>query len=130
MGFKLPSKYSTLPEGRQVLRIEGVSSLPRKNPTNIKVTFVNAEGIVHTNNYNLENKGGIGAFYYLCQALGIDPYVEFDLEEMVDRYVDTEVAHRSYTGDDGTPLTFANIKQVFAEVDGFDGGEVEDDDSF
>jgi len=126
---KLQGSFGTIPEGQYVLKIVGVTAVPRVNPNVIAVTFMDENDTKFENKYNLENKGGAGAYFYLTKALGINAYEDHDEQSMVGSYVLVEVIHNHVVGKkDGKDLIYPNIKQVIEQADGFDTDEATDDE--
>ena len=114
---KLKGSFGTIPEGTYVMEITGVKATPRVDPNIITVTFKNVNDILFNNNYKLDNKGGAGAYFYLCKALGIDAYADHDEQSMVGRFVKVKVIHNHVVGQkDGADLIYPNIKEVIFDL--------------
>ena len=124
-----PQGFRTMPEGEQVLRIESVLGLPRANVTNVEIVFKNEEGITLKNKYDLTSDGGYAAFYYLVsKGCGIELDGEFDIDELVGRFVEVEIVHKEGTKlrEDGTYPVFANIKSTIGPGEPFGDESGED----
>lgn len=133
---KAPTGFRLMDEGETALFIKKVEGFPRTNVTKVSVEFVNPEGIVLKNNYDLTNDGGYAAFYYLV-TLGCDMDVDeqFDIGQIEHHFVTAEIVHKegSRPRADGTTAVFANIHKILGPaepfyLEGVTDGIVEDDD--
>lgn len=121
--FNLENNYKTVPEGERILTITKAEATPSGKPTNITVGFKDTEGGLLTNKYNLKVEGAVNAFGVLCRiALALPDMAEFDtttdLKKLLGKKVKCEVTHTQGTEprEDGTYITFANIKKVISLV--------------
>lgn len=133
---KKPTGFPTMDEGEHALFLKKVEGFPRTNVTKVAVEFVNAEGILLKNNYDLTNDGGYAAFYYLV-TIGCEMDVDekFDIGQIEHKFVTAEIVHKegSRPRADGTLPIFANISKVTGPADpfyleGVTDGFVEDED--
>lgn len=121
--FNLENNYKTVPEGERILTITKAEATPSGKPNKIVVTFKDTEGGILTNKYDLKVEGAVNAFGVLCRiALALPDMAEFDtatdLKKLLGKKVKCEVTHTQGTEprEDGTYITFANIKKVISLV--------------
>ena len=121
--FNLENNYKTVPEGERVLTITKAEATPSGKPSKIIVTFKDTEGGILTNRYDLKVEGAVNAFGVLCRiALDLPDMAEFDtttdMKKLLGKKVLCEVTHTKGTEprEDGTYITFANIKKVISLV--------------
>ena len=117
IGRGKPKGFRLLDEGEQTLKIVEVEGLPRVNVTNVKIKFVDVEGITLKNKYDLASEGGYAAFYFLVlNGLGVDLNEgdAFDIDQLLNQFVLVEIVHKDGTRENaqGVIPIFANIKQT------------------
>jgi len=119
---KKPTGFRIMGEGENALFLKKVEGFPRTNVTKVAVEFVNPEGILLKNNYDLTNDGGYAAFYYLV-TIGCEMDVDekFDIGQIEHKFVTAEIVHKegSRPRADGTVAIFANIGKVTGPADPF-----------
>ena len=133
---KKPTGFRLMDEGENALFLKKVEGFPRTNVTKVAVEFVNPEGILLKNNYDLTNDGGYAAFYYLVTiGCEMDVDAKFDIGQIEHKFVTAEIVHKegSRPRADGTVAIFANIGKVTGPADpfyleGVTDGFVEDED--
>lgn len=128
-----PKGFRLMEEGETTLKITKVKGLGRPQIKSVALEFVDAEGIVLKNNYDLTTDGGYAAFYYLVQnGMGVDleDGSAFDIDELLNQYILVDIVHREGTkpGADGKPMIFANIKATLGPGESFDSEDSEPED--
>jgi len=125
VNFNRKPSFRIIPEGVQTLKITKVSGIPRAAVTSVTVSFATEDGITQDMKYDLTNQYSYNAFYYLVSnGCGFDLDGDFDIDNMVGKYVEVEIRHRdgARPREDGTFPVFANIKRTIGAGTPF-GGE-------
>ena len=130
-----PKGFRRMPEGETTLKITKIKGLGRPQIQSVAAEFVDAEGIVIKNSYDLKTDGGYAAFYYLVQnGLGIDleDGSAFDIDELAGKFIVVEIVHRegNNPGADGKPMIFANIKATVGPGEAFGTEDAAEDDEW
>jgi len=121
----MTSTFTIIPEGTYVFRIYDVSY----NETfgKVEVKLVNAQGLTHTERFQLMNKqgelneGALSAFSYFAKTAMNDFTLEdIDPEDLIDHYIEAEVVHTTVPSnkDPNKTVTFVNLGNK-ATADGF-----------
>lgn len=118
--------FAVCPEGEHIFRIYNVDY--DADFGKLVVYMVNAQGITHSERFNLMNKdgsyneGACGAFSYFAKiALNNFGIEEIDHTDIINHYIKAEITHTVVpsTKDPTKNVTFANIGDKWV-ADGFD----------
>ena len=122
----MTSSFTVCPEGTHIFRIYNVDY--DADFGKLVVYMVNAQGITHSERFNLMNKdgspneGACGAFSYFAKtALNNFGLEEIDHTDIINHYIKAEITHTVVpsTKDPNKTVTFANIGDKWV-ADGFD----------
>lgn len=122
----MTNSFTVCPEGVHIFRIYNVDY--NADFGKLVVYMVNAQGITHSERFNLKNKddsynsGACNAFsFFAKKALKDDTLEEIDHTDLINHYIKAEITHTiaPSTKDPNKTVTFANIGNKW-EADGFD----------
>lgn len=122
----MTSGFAVCPEGTHIFRIYNVDY--DADFGKLVVYMVNAQGITHSERFNLMNKdgspneGACGAFSYFAKtALNNFGLEEIDHTDIINHYIKAEITHTVVpsTKDPNKTVTFANIGDKWV-AEGFD----------
>ena len=124
--ISMTSTFKVCPEGVHIFRIYNVDYDP--NFGKLVVYMVNAQGITHTERFNLMNNNGspnekaCASFSYFAKtALNNFGLEEIDHTDIINRFIKAEITHSVLpsTKDPNSTVTFANIGNKWV-ADNFD----------
>ena len=124
--ISMTNSFTVCPEGEHIFRIYNVDY--DADFGKLVVYMVNAQGITHSERFNLMNKdgspneGACGAFSYFAKtALNNFGLEEIDHTDIINHYIKAEITHTVVpsTKDPNKTVTFANIGDKWV-ADGFD----------
>ena len=125
--IQMTNNFTVCPEGRHIFRIYKVDF--NQDFGKVLVYMVNAQGITHREQFSLMradgsmNEGACNAFSFFARtALNDFSREAIDHEELVGRYIGSEIAHTTQPNknDPTKTVTFANLSGEKWVADGFD----------
>lgn len=115
--IKLAEGFTLIPEGTHVFKV--VATEYKSDFDKVSVTLETANGLRHTETYNLATDGGIKAFSYFAKcALNDFTATEIDPSELIGHYIEADVAHDEVPkkDDPSKTSTFARLNNKRSAV--------------
>lgn len=116
--FNLSREYKKIPEGRQILTITDVTAVPSGKPSEMKITYTDAQGTTFVDKCNFTTT--VWKLSRVCEAVfGIKDGEVMELDAIIaglkGKQLDCEVVHTkgNQPREDGTFATFVNIKEIY-----------------
>ena len=115
--IKLAEGFTLIPEGTHVFKV--VATEYKSDFDKVSVTLETANGLRHTETYNLSTDGGIKAFSYFAKcALNDFTASEIDPSELIGHYIEADVTHDEVPkrDDPSKTSTFARLNNKRSAV--------------